>query len=144
MWYTISNSGRDSLPSGKDPARRAYPDRELHMVMDKLRRPQVYRDPQAAGRKPLTQVHFTPNSASWTDLVEVWFGIIERQAIHRDARELATTLRTFIKPMETPAPSPAHEDRIANERAASAGSVRTVKSGSAHPGAPHASSLPAT
>ena len=28
-------------------------------------------------------VHFTPKSGSWLNLVEVWFGIIERQAIHR-------------------------------------------------------------
>ena len=28
-------------------------------------------------------VHFTPTHASWMNLVEVWFSIIERQAIHR-------------------------------------------------------------
>jgi hypothetical protein len=28
-------------------------------------------------------VRFTPISGSWLNLVEVWFGIIERQAIHR-------------------------------------------------------------
>ena len=32
---------------------------------------------------PRIQVHFTPTSASWLNLVEVWFTIIERQAIHR-------------------------------------------------------------
>ena len=32
---------------------------------------------------PRIHVHFTPTSASWLNLVEVWFGIIERQAIHR-------------------------------------------------------------
>ena len=32
---------------------------------------------------PRVTVHFTPTSGSWLNLVEVWFGIIERQAIHR-------------------------------------------------------------
>ena len=32
---------------------------------------------------PRIHVHFTPTSGSWLNLVEVWFGIIERQAIHR-------------------------------------------------------------
>jgi hypothetical protein len=32
---------------------------------------------------PRVHVHFTPTSGSWLNLVEVWFGIIERQAIHR-------------------------------------------------------------
>ena len=33
---------------------------------------------------PRIKVHFTPTSGSWLNLVEVWFGIIERQAIHHD------------------------------------------------------------
>ena len=45
-------------------------------------------------------MHFTPTSASWLNLVEVWFGIIERQAIHRgtfgNVRELTGAIRTYI------------------------------------------------
>jgi hypothetical protein len=45
-------------------------------------------------------VHFTPTSASWLNLVEVWFGIIERQAIRRGSfgsvRELMIKIRVFI------------------------------------------------
>jgi len=32
---------------------------------------------------PRIHVHFTPTSGSWLNLVEVWFGIIDRQAIRR-------------------------------------------------------------
>jgi hypothetical protein len=32
---------------------------------------------------PRIHVHVTPTSGSWLNLVEVWFGIIERQAIRR-------------------------------------------------------------
>ena len=49
---------------------------------------------------PRIHVHFTPTSASWMNLVEVWFGIIERQAIHRgtfrSVRDLNTKIRAFI------------------------------------------------
>ena len=45
-------------------------------------------------------MHFTPTSGSWLNLVEVWFGIIERQAIHRGSfgsvRELNAKIRTFV------------------------------------------------
>jgi hypothetical protein len=37
-------------------------------------------------------VHFTPTSASWLNLVEVWFGIIERQAIGRGTFHSVTDL----------------------------------------------------
>ena len=50
---------------------RAYPDRELHLVMDNYaahKRVEV-RDWLAAN--PRVQVHFTPTSASWLNLVEV-------------------------------------------------------------------------
>ena len=39
-------------------------------------------------------------SGSWLNLVEVWFGIIERQAIHRGSfgsvKDLNTKIRTFV------------------------------------------------
>ena len=45
-------------------------------------------------------MHFTPTSASWLNLVEVWFGIIERQAIRRrvfpSVRDLMIKIRAFI------------------------------------------------
>lgn len=79
---------------------RNYPDQQLHLVMDNYathKRAEV-RDWLAA--HPRIQVHFTPTSASWLNLVEVWFGIIERQAIHRgtfaSVRDLNTKIRAFI------------------------------------------------
>lgn len=79
---------------------RAYPDKELHLVMDNYatHKKQEVRDWLAAN--PRIHVHFTPTSASWMNLVEVWFGIIERQAIHRgtfrNVRELTAKIRDFI------------------------------------------------
>ena len=49
---------------------------------------------------PRIHVHFTPTSGSWLNLVEVWFGIIERQAIRRGSftsvRDLMIKIRAFI------------------------------------------------
>jgi transposase len=79
---------------------RAYPTGELHLIMDNYathKRVEI-RDWLAAN--PRIQVHFTPTSASWLNLVEVWFSIIERQAIHRGSfhsvRELNAKIRAFI------------------------------------------------
>jgi transposase len=79
---------------------RTYPDGELHLVMDNYaahKRVEV-RDWLAAN--PRIRVHFTPTSGSWLNLVEVWFGIIERQAIRRGSfpsiRDLMIKIRAFI------------------------------------------------
>ena len=48
---------------------------------------------------PRIHVHFTPTSGSWLNMVEVWFGIIEKQAIHRGSfhsvRDLMIKIRQF-------------------------------------------------
>ena len=79
---------------------KTYPERELHLVMDNYaahKRIEV-RDWLAAN--PRVKVHFTPTSASWMNLVECWFGIIERQSIRRgtfrSVTELNAKIRTFI------------------------------------------------
>jgi transposase len=36
-----------------------------------------------AGPPPRVQLHFTPTYASWLNLVEVFFSIVERQALRR-------------------------------------------------------------
>jgi transposase len=79
---------------------RAYPDRDLHLVMDNYA---AHKHPAVRAwlaAHPRITVHFTPTSASWMNLVEVWFGIIERQAIHRGSyrsvRDLTTRIRAFI------------------------------------------------
>ncbi len=79
---------------------RTYPERELHLVMDNYaahKRVEV-RDWLAAN--PRIHIHFTPTSGSWLNLVEVWFGIIERQAIRRGSftsvTDLIAKIRAFI------------------------------------------------
>jgi transposase len=79
---------------------RAYPDQELHLVMDNYAAHKRIEVRRWLAENPRIHVHFTPTSASWLNLVEVWFGIIERQAIHRgsfgNVRQLTQAIRTYI------------------------------------------------
>jgi len=62
---------------------RAYPGQDLHLVMDNYAAHQHSAVCDWLAANPRIAVHVTPTHASWLNLVEVWFGIIERQAIHR-------------------------------------------------------------
>jgi hypothetical protein len=79
---------------------RGYPDQQLHLIMDNYA---AHKHPKVKAwlaANPRIHIHFTPTSGSWLNLVEVWFGIIERQAIHRgtfaSVRELMIKIHTFI------------------------------------------------
>jgi transposase len=79
---------------------RAYPTGDLHLVMDNYaaHKHQAVRD--WLQMNPRVHVHFTPTHASWMNMVETWFSIAERQAIHRgnyrSVRELTHAIRRFI------------------------------------------------
>jgi transposase len=79
---------------------RGYPDQQLHLIMDNYAADKHPKVKTWLAANPRIHVHFTPTSGSWLNLVEVWFGIIERQAIHRGAfpsvRDLMIKIRAFI------------------------------------------------
>ena len=79
---------------------RAYPDRELHLVMDNDAAHKRVEVRAWLAANPRIKVHFTPTAGSWLNLVEVWFGIIERQAIRRgtfrSVKDLNAKIRDFI------------------------------------------------
>jgi transposase len=51
-------------------------------------------------RHPRITLHFTPTGCSWLNMVEIFFGIITRQAIRRDTftsvPDLIGAIRAFI------------------------------------------------
>jgi hypothetical protein len=47
-------------------------------------------------KHPRIQLHFTPTSASWLNLVEVFFSIVERQALRRGNFASVTALIAAI------------------------------------------------
>ena len=62
---------------------RAYPRVELHIVADNYAA-HKHPDVQAwLAKHPRITLHFTPTSGSWLNMVEIFFGIITRQAIRR-------------------------------------------------------------
>lgn len=52
-------------------------------------------------RHPRFTPHFTPPGASWLNLVEIWFGLLQSQALRRgdfcDVEMLVATIRRFIE-----------------------------------------------
>ncbi len=73
---------------------------ELHLVMDNYA---AHKHPNVKtwlAANPRVICHFTPTHASWMNLVEVWFSLIERQAIHRgvsgSVKDLNAKIRTYI------------------------------------------------
>ena len=79
---------------------KAYPGEELHVVLDDYHT-HKHADVEAwLAKHPRVTLHFTPTSGSWLNLVEVFFGIISRQAIRRGSftsvPELVAAIRAFI------------------------------------------------
>jgi transposase len=79
---------------------KAYPRAPLHVVADNYA---THKHPAVQAwlaKHPRVRMHFTPTSGSWLNLVEVFFGIITRQAIRRgtftSVKDLIAAIETFI------------------------------------------------
>ena len=79
---------------------KAYPRVSLHVVADNYA---THKHPAVQAwlaKHRRVQMHFTPTSGSWLNLVEVFFGIITRQAIRRgtftSVKDLIAAIETFI------------------------------------------------
>ena len=79
---------------------KAYPRRRLHLVCGNYA---THKHPAVTAwlaRNKRITLHFTPTSGSWLNLVEIFFGIITRQAIRRgtfgSVRDLIEAITAFI------------------------------------------------
>ena len=79
---------------------KAYPRVKLHVVCDNYA---THKHPAVKAwlaRNPRITLHFTPTSGSWLNMVEIFFGIITRQAIRRgtfgSVRDLTDAITRFI------------------------------------------------
>src|SRR3989441_3009198 len=79
---------------------KAYPRRHLHIVLDNYgthTHPVVR---EWLELHPRIHLHFTPTGASWLNMVEIFFGIITKQAIRRGSfssvKDLVAAIRRFI------------------------------------------------
>ena len=62
-----------------DSVTAAFPDRQLHVILDNLNTHKK-NEPWLKAH-PNVQFHFTPTSASWLNQVEVWFSILQGQSL---------------------------------------------------------------
>ena len=79
---------------------KAYPRKKLHIVLDNYG---THKHPAVRAwlaKNPRVQLHFTPTSGSWLNMVEIFFSIITRQANRRgtftSVRALIEAIQTFI------------------------------------------------
>ena len=63
-----------------NPLVKAYPDKEIHVILDNLSTHKPKRDMWLARHKRV-HVHYTPTHASWLNQVEIWFSILSRAAL---------------------------------------------------------------
>src|SRR3954452_9443574 len=80
---------------------RAYPRRPLHVVLDNS---STHSTPEVKAwlkRHKRVHFHFTPTSASWMNMVEIWFSIPTTQQVRRgvyhDVPELIAAIEHFIE-----------------------------------------------
>jgi len=98
--HRARHTGADFLAFMKRVA-RAYPEGELHVVLDNV---STHTTPEVRAwleRHPRITFHFTPTSASWMNQIETWFGILTRRAIRRGSfgsvKELIAMIDAFTR-----------------------------------------------
>lgn len=79
---------------------RAYPHRQLHVVVDNLN---IHKNEAARrwlGRHTQVQFHYTPTHASWVNLIECFFSILSKQglahSVQHSKRDLKDLLHRFL------------------------------------------------
>jgi transposase len=79
---------------------KAYPRRPLHVVLDNSSTHSTPEVKRWLERHPRVHFHFTPTSASWMNMVEIWFSILTKQQVRRgvyhDVHELIAAIEHFI------------------------------------------------
>jgi len=76
---------------------KTHPRRKLHVVLDNYHTHKHQDINDWLAKHPRITLHFTPTSGSWMNLVEVFFGIITRQAIRRGSFDNVTQLNAAIR-----------------------------------------------
>jgi transposase len=80
---------------------RAFPRKPLHVVLDNSSTHSTPEVKRWLERHPRVHFHFTPTSASWLNMVEIWFSILTKQQVRRgvyhDVPELIAAIEHFIE-----------------------------------------------
>ena len=75
------------------------PNQELHVILDNYC---IHKKNDSwLSAHPTVHFHFTPTSASWLNMVEIWFGLLERKALRggdfHSKEELRKAIEDFIE-----------------------------------------------
>jgi transposase len=80
---------------------RAYPDRDLHVVLDNSSTHNTEEVRAWLAAHPRVQFHYTPTSASWLNQIEGFFGILTKQSLSvtdfPSKRALMDHLRAYLR-----------------------------------------------
>ncbi len=107
---------------------------DVHLILDNYGTHKTATIQRWLLKRPRFQLHFTPTSASWLNLVERWFGLLTeqqlRRGVFRSTRSLETTIRNYID-SHNEAPKPFIWTKSADEILASVARFcqRTLESG---------------
>ena len=75
------------------------PETEVHVILDNYA---IHKKNEGwLSEHPQVTFHYTPTSASWLNMVEIWFGILSRKALRgatfRSTDELRTAIEAFVQ-----------------------------------------------
>jgi transposase len=77
----------------------AYPDKEIHVVIDNLSPHKPKRDMWLARHKNV-HFHYTPTHSSWLNQIEIWFSILAAQSLKgvsfSNVQDLIAHIDSFI------------------------------------------------
>jgi transposase len=94
-----AGSGTDFLAFLK-AAVKPHAGKDVHVVLDNLSTHSTPEVRDWLANNPRVTFHFTPTGSSWINQIEIWFGIITRQAIRRgtfaSVRALVARIRDYI------------------------------------------------
>jgi transposase len=97
---TDSHTGADFL-SFMNKVARAYPDEELHVILDNSSSHGTPDVKQWLSSNPNVHFHYTPASASWLNQVEGFFGILGKQSLSttdfKSKKALRDRLRAYLR-----------------------------------------------
>ena len=86
------------VPRLHEPRGAAFPDRELHVVLDNLNTHK--KCDRWLKKHPNVHFHFTPTRSSWLNRIETWFSILQGQSLNgasfTSVEELQEHIDAFI------------------------------------------------
>lgn len=90
------------------------PSLDVHLIMDNNGTHKTVTIRSWLAKRPRFHVHFTPTSASWINMVELWFATLTekqiRRGTHRSVLQLEAAIKAYLE-ITNQSPHPSHGRR---------------------------------